>query len=1695
MADNNPFNQYSLDDQNYIADQLRTAMGSGKLNPAQTQGVQNALRYLPQSKQQSDAQIAQLAGPRYNPVVDNRAPNFADYLTMNSPTAVAGRQGASVSHEPPNPRTGVVQYGPPGLLKSPDPLQQIGTGGGAHARQVAAETQQMADVNEGVVAFGRQAGGQFLQQALMMPERGGPPTPAQSIVKAAGEFAGGMVTDPTTYATLALPSSKVVTGAFAAQGAYGTYEAGRQLADVWGRDDVPRDRKIELGTNIVLNSLMTGLAGAHSIKGALDSFSHIPEQDRAAIQQKIESEWYMTPNGKLYRREQVTATTSNQFVDATDRQGGKLSQQYPAGSFYGRQVNRSPGPEPGPTVESAKNRIPVAPEPQAITGSTNIAKIAGRYLIVPNRVPDQPGTPSVPPTRAYTDAAGVTHYPNELGGTGRSSGLPPEEGGAVPSSETPTPPKPPKDSFSSAIPRRPGETLQEWMNRAKLTPPEPDDPDLFKQDPKDVLEGLGRTSREDNYKQQAQDFFDRNKGAHPDAVTQLANDPAFRKAIDEGKTPEQFWNERAEVTFKKWTAGTDADTTAPPQKSFDTQLTDYDKQFLGILEKGSAERPAGSSIADAAAPESKPSAQKTPAGTPGPKDIVDLRQMSSEDRHAWINKNASGLSVPGKSFEEARTNLAKMKEAGTVPATGVTSQLVGFIDKDGATKFTVRFSSIEKAESNIQPAEIREGNDELIAKVQSVERTFNEISKGKHGAILDQLWEATTQHAPEGTSKEVSMALYHKGVKELIRAVTKGRGFADFSKAFDIVTRKSEEGFFNPLGRPRMSDDAVKLLSRLHVDTVLTRWENLPDGAMKGRRIVQKLSDPLLRNSVYGADDPQLEARYENLVRRVGAAKATNPVDALAVGLDGHMITGKDVAQQALREAQASMAHTGEQRLAQLRGYRDAWNKRSIDDTIRFIDAIEGGRIEDLEGLDRTSAQILREHIDVRQRQLIDAGLLDHFNENYFGRLWRYGIKDAAHAILTGRKNISATPSALRGRTFATFSEGIANGMEPVTWNPVDMFLLKSSEMDKYLAARNAFDELIRMKLVQEFDPKAIPWNWQPLDHRMFNTGGAKLYAPAKVVDLFHRFLSPGLRGNVLYDTLANYNNVVNQFNLGFSAFHATETAINAAVSQAALGLQQMTRFGLIKEEGLGAYAKSAAVGAKNVVLSPSRPVSALFTGSKVFQHYMTPDRFAEMDRYTQALDMAGGRVRMSAEYKNAAGQSFHNAWVELKAAQGLQNVPKAGKLLYRSLGAGLEKMSAPLMEWFVPRMKLGVFAMMADDAYARLGEGADRNAMRDEFSRIWDSVDNRFGQVVYDNLIWNRMGKDLAHLMIRSVGWNYGTVREIGGGVFNVNEYKGLATGKGLGLKQSYTLGLLGYTSMIGYLMNAWYQKTWTPQMSGLVDWLYPSTGRQNSDGTKERIYLKTYVHDAFGWMHAPGEQFVNKMAPEWHQIGELYRNADYYGTEIHPVHANVLDAVRDPATYTGTAKYLAQGTEPFSVRNFVQRVDSGESPIGALSSGAAILPAPRWVNMSKAESLAFEYYKANLSQGPGDPMRHESIVRYHQLANGFEQGRYTAKDVVRAFKGGEITSKQLDGILDEQDGKLSPIERYVKQTTPAQLLRIWQAASPDERRVLGPRFLDTWEKVDDEYPTNNPQTFKLLKEFKSEWKTYKQSSKSNLQ
>ena len=80
-----------------------------------------------------------------------------------------------------------------------------------------------------------------------------------------------------------------------------------------------------------------------------------------------------------------------------------------------------------------------------------------------------------------------------------------------------------------------------------------------------------------------------------------------------------------------------------------------------------------------------------------------------------------------------------------------------------------------------------------------------------------------------------------------------------------------------------------------------------------------------------------------------------------------------------------------------------------------------------------------------------------------------------------------------------------------------------------------------------------------------------------------------------------------------------------------------------------------------------------------------------------------------------------------------------------KTIPALIDASSRPIMEGWVPRMKLGAFYGMANNIL----DTADRerwtqDQIRTRMQTAWDSIDNRFGQMVYDNLFWNKALRDV---------------------------------------------------------------------------------------------------------------------------------------------------------------------------------------------------------------------------------------------------------------------------------------------------------------------------------------------------------------
>jgi hypothetical protein len=228
--------------------------------------------------------------------------------------------------------------------------------------------------------------------------------------------------------------------------------------------------------------------------------------------------------------------------------------------------------------------------------------------------------------------------------------------------------------------------------------------------------------------------------------------------------------------------------------------------------------------------------------------------------------------------------------------------------------------------------------------------------------------------------------------------------------------------------------------------------------------------------------------------------------------------------------------------------------------------------------------------------------------------------------------------------------------------------------------------------------------------------------------------------------------------------------------------------------------------------------------------------------------------------------------------------------------------------------------------------------------TKAWDSVENRMGQMTYDNIFWNKTQKDLAFLLTRSVGWNLGTIREIAGsGVDGANMVRDMVRGRApdFTARMAYTIAMPVVTGVIGAMLT--YALTGHGPQS-LLDYFYPPTGNQGPNG-EDRLSIPGYIKDVIAYSKAPVQTIMNKLQPLLEVEEEIRHNKDYYGGSIY-------DPQRDTSEAGAYANYMLNQALPFSVRATMKNRQEGDSLGAQALSFWGIQPAPQSiVNPQKEE------------------------------------------------------------------------------------------------------------------------------------------------
>jgi len=545
-------------------------------------------------------------------------------------------------------------------------------------------------------------------------------------------------------------------------------------------------------------------------------------------------------------------------------------------------------------------------------------------------------------------------------------------------------------------------------------------------------------------------------------------------------------------------------------------------------------------------------------------------------------------------------------------------------------------------------------------------------------------------------------------------------------------------------------------------------------------------------------------------------------------------------------------------------------------------------------------------------------------------------------------------------------------------------------------------------------------------------------YAPEPVATVINNHLSPGLRSSryaairATYDLLRRQANALNMVQLTASFFHALNTGLDTAGSMAGLGIRKLFIRGQ-RLEGLSDIAKGL------TVVGP--PIKNLWFGNRLYkamQKDLSEIADPELRKTVEYIIMAGGRAKMDPMYHLRGWNALLDTVGQIVRGKPLQKIAAVAKLPANIAGTVVEAISYPVIQWWVPRLKLAVMRDMILSELERARKyGLSDEQLRLSLAKAWDSVDNRLGQLVYDNLFWNKVLKDGLMLAFRTVGWNLGFIREYAGAPIDLLATPTrLRSGDALiSFRMAYVMGITAVYAITGAVIT--YLLTGKPPQEA-KDYAFPPTGRKLPDGTKERLNLPTYTRDAIGYAIRPRETIQNKLHPLWSIVARTLANKDFFGSEIRNPNDPWMKQLRD------SIAYIVKQYRPISVQNYLRMREMGTEKTKALIvSATGITTAAGYIRRTRAQRLMLHYILENLPKGAKPKKLAEKAKLRKQLITWLREGK-------------PIESLPWAGFSNEEIARILTIARrppladaYSRLTAP-QAISVYLVANKEEAKIF---------------------------------------------
>jgi hypothetical protein len=625
------------------------------------------------------------------------------------------------------------------------------------------------------------------------------------------------------------------------------------------------------------------------------------------------------------------------------------------------------------------------------------------------------------------------------------------------------------------------------------------------------------------------------------------------------------------------------------------------------------------------------------------------------------------------------------------------------------------------------------------------------------------------------------------------------------------------------------------------------------------------------------------------------------------------------------------------------------WNSKDYNTRMHFIESMENP--DKYIFIDEPELDNLRKQYKKRLDDVFDiiSKIKDvPYFEDYFPHFWKNPESAKGFFSVLAKRPMEGNKSFLRQRFFQDVKAGIKAGYELATDNPEEMVRLAEINAIKFKMAHDVFYTFKRnnmLEFVKSGDP--APDGFELVDDSLFKRmapyvtkeGEASImsggwYMPEDAARIVNNYLSKGLGGskNVLvrgaFKSGTYLNALKNTFQLGFNAYHLTATSMDAIITTSANGLTKLTTGKpKLMAEGLIDIAKGFTVLpaiAENYARNKS--VKGDYLGGRI-----------PID--VQRLVDVNGNVTSEKQWTINSEYEFKKAIQKVKQGEGSQ-IPSA---VWNGLMTIPEYASKPIMEHHVPAMKVGGFLKTVETELA-LNPNMTETEIQEMQQRVWDDMDDRLGQVVYDNLFWNKTLKDLAFMTVRSFGWTGGTIKAFGKGIADIPESAiRLTKGQGISTRTSWLITLPIQVGLYGAIYH--YLNT-GKKPETMEDYFFPKDGTKNPDGTDRRVNLPTYMKDIFAYSKGIKKELLKKTSPFINETYEVYSNKDFYGVPVYDEKDDFFGRGLD------VLKYEFKSFEPFGFRKRPGEEDEPLLSKKSIESKTGLTQAPAEFTRTELEN-----------------------------------------------------------------------------------------------------------------------------------------------